>query len=72
MRYANILYFIFSAFIIGFGITVLASPGGKLWQEILILAIGLYFLYRGIALTVNERNRRERERQDRNNDPTNA
>ncbi|MDI9551143.1 MAG: hypothetical protein ACOX5T_01570 [Candidatus Cryptobacteroides sp.] len=74
MRYANILYFVFSAFIIGFSVTMLASPGGKLWQELLILLIGLYFLYRGYALTVNRIRRRERERERENHgdDPSNA
>lgn len=74
MRYANILYFVFSAFIIGFAVVVLVSPGGKLWQELLILLIGLYFLYRGYALTVNQirRRQRERERESRGNDPSNA
>ena len=42
---------------------------------ICILLIGLYFLYRGIATTVNARIRRSREEQertDRENDPENA
>jgi hypothetical protein len=49
-------------------------PGGKLWQELLILLIGVYFFYRGYALTVNRirRRRREQERENHEDDPSNA
>lgn len=60
-RYINILYFIIAVFILGFGIKILAAGEGKLWTNICIVLIGLYFLYRGIAVTVNEKRRRERE-----------
>ena len=72
MRHVNAIYFVIAAFILGFSITMLVKPGGKLWQELLILAIGLYFVYRGYALTVNEGRRRERDQEDAGNDPTNA
>jgi len=72
MRFQNILYFVFAVFILGFGIVTLTSGSGKLWANIGICLIGLYFLYRGIALTVNESRRRKREEEDENNDPANA
>ena len=74
-KYINILYFIFSAFILYFGIATLVNGEGKLWANICIVLIGVYFLYRGIAVTVNNQRRKERERlqeEDRNNDPANA
>ena len=74
-KFINILYFIFAAFILYFGITTLVAGEGKLWANICIVLIGLYFLYRGIAVTVNNCRRRERERlqeEDRKNDPANA
>ncbi|MBR7003956.1 MAG: hypothetical protein IKI00_03160 [Bacteroidales bacterium] len=74
-RYINIIYFLFAAFILYFGIATLLGGEGKLWANICIVLIGLYFLYRGIAVTVNNRHRAERERlmeEDRGNDPTNA
>ena len=42
---------------------------------ICILLIGIYFLYRGVAVTINNARRRERERlsqEDKGNDPANA
>ena len=54
---------------------MLIGGSGKLWANICILLIGLYFLYRGIAVTVNNIRRKERERlesRDRNDDPANA
>ena len=75
VKFMNIIYFVFAVFIIGFAITLLVSGSGKLWANICILLIGLYFLYRGIAITVNNAHRKERERlsgEDRNNDPANA
>ncbi len=62
-------------FIIGFAAAMLIGGSGKLWANICILLIGLYFLYRGIAVTVNNARRKERERlseRDRDNDPANA
>ena len=52
-RYINIIYFLFAAFILYFGIATLLGGEGKLWANICIVLIGLYFLYRGIAVTVN-------------------
>lgn len=72
MRYTNILYFIFAAFILFFGTFLLVKGSGRLWMNMLIELIGLYFLYRGVALTVNEKHRRERETEDGRNDPANA
>ena len=74
-KYINIIYFLFAAFILYFGIATLLGGEGKLWANICIVLIGLYFLYRGIAVTVNNIRRAERERlmeEDRGNDPTNA
>ena len=75
MKYTNLLYFVLSAFILFFGGKLLLSGEGKTATNICILLIGLYFLYRGIATTVNTRIRRSREEQertDRENDPENA
>lgn len=75
MKYTNILYFVLSAFILFFGGRLLLAGEGKTATNICILLIGLYFLYRGIATTVNARIRRgreEQERTDRENDPENA
>ena len=74
-KYMNIIYFVFAAFILYFGAATLINGEGKLWANICIVLIGLYFLYRGIAVTVNNSRRRERERladEDRNNDPANS
>ncbi|MBQ6286039.1 MAG: hypothetical protein IJK73_00055 [Bacteroidales bacterium] len=74
-KYTNILYFIFALFILAFGITSLFSGEGKLWADICIVLIGLYFLYRGIAVTVNNAHRKEREllsAEDKDNDAANA
>ena len=71
----NIIYFVFAVFIIGFAITLLVSGSGKLWANICILLIGIYFFYRGVAVTINNARRRERERlsqEDKGNDPANA
>ena len=75
MKYTNILYFVLSAFILFFGGRLLLAGEGKTATNICILLIGLYFLYRGIATTVNARIRHsheEQERTDRENDPENA
>ena len=75
MKYTNLLYFVLSAFILFFGGRLLLSGEGKTATNICILLIGLYFLYRVIATTVNARIRRSREEQertDRENDPENA
>ncbi|MBR4756274.1 MAG: hypothetical protein IK076_04965 [Bacteroidales bacterium] len=74
-KYINILYFVFAAFILWFGIATLAGGEGKLWANICIVLIGLYFLYRGIAVTVNNSRRKERDRlteEDSKNDPANS
>jgi 4-hydroxybenzoate polyprenyltransferase len=74
-KYMNIIYFVFAAFILYFGVSTLIAGEGKLWANICIVLIGLYFLYRGIAVTVNNSRRKERERladEDRNNDPANS
>lgn len=62
VKFINIIYFVIAIFIIGFGVTVLVSGSGKLWANICIIVIGLYFLYRGIAVTVNNARRKEREK----------
>lgn len=72
MRHIGILYFVFAAFILSYGIITLVEGAGKLWADIGIVLIGIYFLYRGIATTVNNRHRREREAEDNGNDPANA
>lgn len=75
VKYTNIIYFVFAVFILGFGITTLANGAGKLWADIGIVLIGLYFLYRGIAVTVNNKRRRELEEarvRDKDKDPANA
>ena len=61
-KFINIIYFILAIFIIAFGVVTLVTGSGKLWAEICIILIGLYFLYRGVAVTVNNARRRERER----------
>ena len=74
-KFLNIIYFVVAAFILFFGVSALVDGSGKLWANLCILLIGLYFIYRGIALTVNNAHRRERERlasQDKDNDPANA
>ncbi|MCQ2120119.1 MAG: hypothetical protein MJY84_09380 [Bacteroidales bacterium] len=72
MRHIGILYFVFAAFILSYGIITLVEGAGKLWADIGIVLIGIYFLYRGIATTVNNRHRSEREAEDNGNDPANA
>ena len=75
MKYVNIIYFVFAVFILAFGIATIVNGTGKLWANICIVLIGLYFLYRGVALTVNKARRKERERlenEDNGNDPANA
>ena len=75
MKYVNIIYFVFAVFILAFGIATLVNGTGKLWANICIVLIGLYFLYRGVAMTVNKARRKERERlenEDNGNDPANA
>ncbi len=75
MKYVHYLYFVLAAFILFFAAKLLIAGEGKMGTNICILLIGIYFLYRGIASTVNARIRRERERQeetDRSNDPENA
>lgn len=74
-RYIGILYFIISIIVLSFGIMALIQGGGKLWADICIVLIGAYFLYRGVATTVNENIRRKREvleEDDRRNDPSNS
>ena len=74
-KFLNLVYFVIAVFIIAFGIAAIVNGSGKAWANILILLIGIYFMYRGIALTVNARRRAERESlesKDKNNDPANA
>lgn len=74
-RYIGILYFIISIIVLAFGIMTLVQGEGKLWANICIVLIGVYFLYRGVAAMVNENIRRKREaleEDDRRNDPSNS
>ena len=74
-KFINIIYFLFAAFILYFGVATLLGGEGKLWANICITLIGVYFLYRGIAVTVNNARKSERERlanEDKGNDPANA
>lgn len=64
MKHIGILYFIFAAFILCYGIVTLIEGEGKLWADIGIILIGVYFLYRGIATTVNNRLRKEEEEEN--------
>ncbi len=72
MKYIYILYFVFAVFILGFGAALLIGGEAFTWKIGAILLIGLYFLYRGIAVRVNQKRRREREEIDNGNDPANA
>ena len=72
MKYIYILYFVFAVFIIGFGSALLINGIPFSWKTVCILLIGVYFLYRGIATSVNQKRRREREDIDNGNDPSNA
>lgn len=72
MKHINLVYFVFAAFIIGFSSLMLIQDEGKPMTNIIILLIGLYFLYRGVAVTVNAKRRREREELDNSRDPENA
>lgn len=72
MKYIYILYFVFAAFILGFGSVILIGGTEISWKIVCILLIGLYFLYRGIAVCVNQRRRKEREEIDKGNDPANS
>lgn len=72
MKYIFILYLVFAVFIIGFGATLLIEGEAFTWKIGAILLIGVYFLYRGVAVCVNQKRRREREEIDNGNDPANA
>ncbi len=72
MKYIHIIYYVFAVFALGYGSVLLFKGAGTLWMNIGIVVIGLYFLYRGIARSVNERIRRERDSYDSGNDPANA
>lgn len=72
MKHIGIIYFIVAAAILAYGIMMLVNGQGKLWADICITLIGVYYLYRGIATTHNARVRKEREREDQGNDPANA
>lgn len=61
MKYIGIIYFILAAFIIVFGVLNLVNGSGRLWINILIVVIGAYYLYRGVATTVNRINRSKEE-----------
>lgn len=72
MRYIFILYFVFAAFILGFGASILIGGTEISWKIVCILLIGLYFLYRGIAVCINQKRRKEQEEIDNRNDPANT
>lgn len=72
MKHIGIIYFIVAAAILSYGIMMLVNGQGKLWADICITLIGVYYLYRGIATTYNAKVRKEREREDQGNDPANA
>lgn len=75
MKFINIIYFVLAVFILAFGIAAMVSGQGKTWANICILLIGLYFMYRGFAVTWNNRLRREEEQRridGGNDDPANA
>ncbi len=72
MRYIYILYFVFAAFILGFGAAILIGGTEISWKIVCILLIGLYFLYRGIAVCINQKRRKEQEEIDNRNDPANT
>lgn len=67
-----IIYFVFSIFILYFGIANMINSQGKLWVNICITIIGVYFLYRGIVTAVYASRERRRKEIDENNDSANA
>ncbi len=72
MKYINLVYFVFAVFILAFACVNLFGGIGKTWANLVILAIGIYFLYRGVTVTVNEKRRRALENEDNSNDPANS
>ena len=74
-NYLGIVYLVLAEFIIIFGTAKFINGSGKTWQNILIVLIGLYFAYRGVATIHNAKVRKEQEdlrAGDGNDDPANA
>lgn len=74
-KYIGIIYLVLALFILFFGIANFVKGAGQAWQNILIVLIGLYFAYRGVASVHNAVVRKENEDrgyEDENNDPANA
>ena len=72
MKNMWIIYLISSVIFLTFGILMIVEGKGRLWSDIAIIVCGVYMLYTGIARRHNEKIRREREREDRKNDPANS
>lgn len=72
MKNMWIVYWISSAIFLAFGILMIVEGKGRLWSNIAVIVCGVYMLYTGIARYHNEKLRREREREDRENDPANS
>ena len=74
-KYIGIVYLVLAVFILFFGITNFVKGAGQAWQNILIVLIGLYFAYRGVASVYNAGVRKKNEAlesEDEHNDPANA
>ena len=74
-KYLGIVYLVLAVFVILFGTANLINGSGKTWQNILIVLIGLYFAYRGVATIHNAKVRKEQEdlgAGEGNDDPANA
>lgn len=74
-KYIGVIYLVLALFILLFGIANFIKGAGQAWQNILIVLIGLYFAYRGVASIHNAAVLKERENrgaEDQDNDPANA
>ena len=74
-KYLGIVYLVLAVFVIIFGTANFINGSGKTWQNILIVLIGLYFAYRGVATIHNAKVRKDQEdlgAGDGNDDPANA
>lgn len=74
-KYLGIVYLVLAVFVILFGTANFINGSGKTWQNILIVLIGLYFAYRGVASVYNAGVRKKNEAlasEDEHNDPANA
>ena len=74
-QYIGVIYLVLALFILLFGIANFIKGAGQAWQNILIVLIGLYFAYRGVASIHNAAVLKERENrgaEDQDNDPANA